>query len=169
MRGRKRAARQNSCWNYRFFIIINGVRGPEARRHVMMRRTEAGANVEDGSNNQNMVFQFDLYLLACAADGYLFPGHLVHQSSVSFEFPRLPPLCNSYVTSDNVRISHAGHFVQTIILHQLPQWPAYAPVVLAPFGSQTEIIETHVTRGTKTALSSLAKAWDVRTRTKTQK
>lgn len=78
VRGRKRAARQNSCWNYRFFIIINGVRGPEARRHVTMRRTEAGANVEDGSNNQNMVFQFDLYLLACAADGYLFPGHLVH-------------------------------------------------------------------------------------------
>lgn len=43
------------------FIVINGVRGPEARRHVTMRRTEAGANVEDGSNNQKMVFQFDLH------------------------------------------------------------------------------------------------------------
>lgn len=105
------------------FIVINGVRGPEARRHVTRRRTETGANVEDGSNNQKMVFQFDLY-------GYLFPGRLVHQSSRLIEIPRLPPLCSSYVRSDNVRIPHAGHLYKQIIMHQLPHGPRMLPLFL---------------------------------------
>lgn len=109
------------------FIVINGVRGPEARRHVTRRRTEAGANVEDGSNNnQKVVFQFDLY-------GYLFPGHLVHRSPsrLIIEFPRLPPLCNSYVIrSDNVRIPHAGHLYKQIIMHRLPHGPRMPPLFL---------------------------------------
>lgn len=149
-----------------FFIVINGVRGPEARRHVTMRRTEAGANVEDGSNNQKMVFQFDLYhstpqtatcfpVILCID----LPPHRVPTASSVMQLvcyerqcPNIP--CGALCTNNNNAPTAA--------------WPAYAPVVLASLGSQTEIIETHVTRGIRTALSSLVKAWDVRTRTKTQ-
>lgn len=92
------------------FIVINGVRGPEARRHVTMRRTEAGASVEDGSNNRQWFSNstctivrgtrlLGFPVILCID----LPSHRVPTASSVMQL-----IC-VYVRSDNVRISHAGH------------------------------------------------------------
>lgn len=109
-------------------IVINGVRGPEARRHVTMRRTEAGANVEDGSNNQKMVFQFDLYystrqtatcfpVIVCID----LPSHRVPTASSVMQLVCYERQCPNIP---------CGALVQTIIMHQLPHGPRMLPLFL---------------------------------------